>query len=88
MDNLLKNIQTSLSNKLNILSEHLSQRHNKTGSYYLSLAQRTTSADNNKNLNDIANEILSSSGKIQDLAGFNYKEVLVLNEICLLASSI
>ena len=88
MDNLLKNFQISLSDKLNILSEHLSQRYNKTGNYYLSLAQRAANANNNKDLNDIANEILSSSGKIQDLAGFDYKEVLVLNEICLIANEI
>ncbi|MEK6734074.1 MAG: hypothetical protein AABY27_03105 [Pseudomonadota bacterium] len=89
MNNQIKYNQAELSNKLKLLSDSLLARSNKTGEYYFNFYQKSISTSaTNQTIFSIANEILSSSSKIQDLAGFNYKETLILDEICIIANEI
>lgn len=81
-------MQADLSNKLKTLSDHLLARNNKTGEYYFSLTQKLTNTPSNEDLIHIANEILGSGRKIQDLAGFDYTEDIMLEDILLITQKI
>ena len=83
------NYQTEILNKLKLLSDSLLSRGNKTGEYYFNLYQKSINTpDANQTLLLIADEILSSSGKIQDLAVFDYKEDLILNDVFSIAKKL
>lgn len=82
------NKKNTLQNRIKFLADLLKERKNKTGNYYEMLYGKTDKALNSNELKKIAHEIISSSGKIEDLANFNYKEKNVLNEIFLLSQEI
>ena len=78
----------NLQNKIKILADLLKERKNKIGDYYEMLYQKTDKVLNNYELEKIVHEIIASSGKIEDLATFNYKEKRTLEEIFLLSQEI
>jgi hypothetical protein len=73
--------QELLANQLATLSRLLISRKNDTGNYYLIMSNKVSNANTTNKLNSLIEELVSSSGKIPDLAGFNYNEDLALQDI-------